>query len=437
MSFRLRLTLLASLAVAVAIVGTSALVYYTYRHQLMRQVDTELKSSLTVPAFKTTVVRGLLARPPGNVALAYGPPKSLVEPKSGVAVQVRVRGAATPSKVFLEKHPPSISTEQVGKVPYRVLYAKLPNAEVKVSRSLADVDRSLGRLRWLLALISLGGIGVAAVLGLVVSGAALGPLRRLTEKTERIVETGDLSERVGQPGRDEISRLSNRLDELLATLESSLETQRQLVADASHELRTPLATLRANVELLAGPNTLDSHERAELVADVRDELEGMSDLVAELVELARGEEPDVARCEFRLDEVVKTAVDRAARRANGVSFRTELDPVTISGVPDRAERAVSNLLDNARKWSPAGETVDVSVREGIVEIRDRGPGIDEEDAPLVFNRFYRSATARGMPGAGLGLSIVKQIADAHGGEVTVDRAAGGGTVFRLRLSPTP
>jgi two-component system sensor histidine kinase MprB len=223
---------------------------------------------------------------------------------------------------------------------------------------------------------------------------------------------------------------------LLATLEASLRTQRQLVADASHELRTPIATLRANFEVLADPGALDLNERSEVLIDVRDELESMTALVGELVELARGEEFDIEPREFRLDEVVSEAVGRAARRAPELSFRTRLEPSLVTGVPERVERAVTNLLDNARKWSPAGATVDVAVHDGLVEVRDRGPGIADEDLPLVFNRFYRSAKARGMPGAGLGLAIVKQIADAHGGNVMVDEAPGGGALLRLQLSPT-
>ncbi len=299
-----------------------------------------------------------------------------------------------------------------------------------------EIDRNLSHLRFLLVLISLGGIGVAALLGAAVSRTAVAPLRRLTETTERIIDTGDLSERTGQRGRDEVSRLSGRLDELLATLEASLRTQRQLVADASHELRTPIATLRANFEVLADPGALDLNERSEVLIDVRDELESMTALVGELVELARGEEFDIEPREFRLDEVVSEAVGRAARRAPELSFRTRLEPSLVTGVPERVERAVTNLLDNARKWSPAGATVDVAVHDGLVEVRDRGPGIADEDLPLVFNRFYRSAKARGMPGAGLGLAIVKQIADAHGGNVMVDEAPGGGALLRLQLSPT-
>lgn len=162
----------------------------------------------------------------------------------------------------------------------------------------------------------------------------------------------------------------------------------------------------------------------------------MTALVGELVELAQGEELDVAPTEFRLDEVVRAAVDRAARRTQTVAFRAELEPTTVRGVPERVERAVDNLLDNARKWSPAGETIDVSVRNGVVEVRDRGPGIAAEDQPLVFNRFYRSVKARGTPGAGLGLAIVKQVADAHNGTVGVDEAPGGGAVLRLSLLPS-
>ncbi len=263
------------------------------------------------------------------------------------------------------------------------------------------------------------------------SSRAVAPLRRLTETTERIVETGDLSRRIGHRGRDEISRLSRRLDELLGTLDASLSAQRQLVADASHELRTPIATLRANFELLANPGALDEHERAELLSDAGSELESMTTLVGELVELARGEERDAFAREFRLDEVVKGAVERAARRSPALAFRTRLEPSLIVGVPERVDRAVANLLDNARKWSPAGSTVDVEVRDGLVEVRDHGPGIASEDRPLVFNRFYRSAAARGMPGAGLGLAIVKQIAEAHGGTVAVDGEPGGGAILRL------
>ena len=446
MSFRLRLTVLAAAAVAVAIVGTSFVVYYTDRHELMSQVDSDLSSSLALPKLNAVVVGSIsgFAQLPGNLALgrrpyAKGmalptPPGAfkLVLPRSSTAVQVTVlkrqAGASSvgPRSRFI--------TTTVKGVPMRMLSISSGNQVVTIARSLLDVNHNLSRLKWLLGFISLGGIGAAAILGALVSGRAVAPLRRLTESTERIVETGDLSERTGQRGRDEISRLSIRLDELFASLEMSLRTQRQLVADASHELRTPITTLRANIGLLAHPGALDESERAEMLADVEAELEAMTILVGELVELARGEEPDVVPREFRLDEVVQSVVDRTAKRAPTVSFRTQLEPSVIVGIPERVERAISNLLDNARKWSPSGAIVDVAVHDGLVEVRDRGPGIAAEDLPLIFNRFYRSPAARGMPGAGLGLAIVKQIADAHGGSVTVDQASGGGALLRLQLS---
>jgi two-component system sensor histidine kinase MprB len=451
MSFRLRLTALTALAVAVAVAGTSFVVYYTDRSELLGQIDADLNSTL-----KSRVSPGRLC--PGQVRTAKAPTRStkgaqrrtnakeqFSASSSVVCVSNRLlilrgslRGVVVSVRLLKRAVPNATKTPRFVTVgSSRVLTLDLPDRTTRISASLSDMNHNLAHLRWLLAFISLGGIGVAALLGALVSGRAIAPLRRLTETTERIVETGDLSERTGQRGRDEISRLSTRLDELLAHLESSLSAQRQLVADASHELRTPIATLRANVELLADPRKLDKKERAELVADVRDELESMTALVGELVELARGEEPDIAPSEFRLDEVVQTVVDRMARRAPKLSFRTQLEPSVVTGVQERIERAVSNLLDNARKWSPEGETVDVAVKNGVVEVRDHGPGIAEEDLSLVFNRFYRSASARGMPGAGLGLAIVKQIADAHGGSVTAERAPGGGSVLRLRLSPTP
>jgi two-component system sensor histidine kinase MprB len=437
MTFRLRLTVLTALAVAAAVVGTSFVVYYTDRSQLVNQVDAELRASLNVPKVAAFVKGGpgftvSAGRRSGNVT-------QVVLPGSLKAVQLMFRArAGRPPQELPAIGPKALafSTQRIGNADWRVLTMSSANVQAEVRTPLLDVERNLRHLRWLLLLISLGGIGAAAILGALVSRRAVAPLRRLTTTTERILETGDLSARTGQRGRDEISRLSVRLDELLASLDASLRTQRQLVADASHELRTPIATLRANVELLADPGALGWDERTELLDDVREELEAMTTLVGELVELARGEEVDVPTRAFRLDELVLSGVERAARRAPRVSFRTEVQPSIVTGIPERVERAVANLLDNAAKWSPAGEVVEVSVRDGVVEVRDHGPGISAEERTLVFNRFYRSAAARTMPGAGLGLAIVKQIADAHGGTVTIGAPDGGGASLRLQLSST-
>jgi two-component system sensor histidine kinase MprB len=451
MSFRLRLTVLVSFAVAVAIAGTSCLVYVTYKHELYNQVDNQLSAATTQQPISVAVRESGTLRGSGPAFYAKGGPATqllkrrsgqIVLPGSGQALEFSIGpgpgkgggNVTVGAGKAIAVRSPHFTNKVIKGVHSRVMTFALAGKRVQIARPLEEVDRSLAHLRWLLLVISLAGIGVAALLGAFVARRAVAPLRRLTETTEQIVETGDLSRRVAPKGRDEISRLGTRLDELLGTLETSLRTQRQLVADASHELRTPIATLRANVELLAEPGSLEPSERADLLVDVQEELEAMTTLVGELVELARGEEQDVAPTDFRLDEVVQSAVDRAARRAPAVAFRTELEPSTVRGVPERVERAVANLLDNARKWSPAGGTVDVAVADGAVEVRDHGPGIAAEDRPLVFNRFYRSAAARGMPGAGLGLAIVKQIADAHGGSVRVDSGPDGGAILRLQLS---
>lgn len=428
MTFRMRLSVLTSVAAAVALVGASVVVYYTYRHDLLREADRQLAAGL---AQATSGVTSVVNLPPTTKATSFRE----VLPGSSVAVVVHITPVRSPPAYDPAVGEHRYSTETIGGVPVRRLTLVGSDPAISLTRSLADVSQSLSRLRWLLAVACLGGIGLALLLATIVAGRAIAPLRRLTEAAERITRSGELSERTGQRGRDEVSRLSRQLDALLASLEESLQKQRQLVADASHELRTPLASLRANIGLLVRRDELEANELEDLVADVEEELDSITTLVSELVELAQGEESDGELAEFQLDEVVRSAVDRVARRTKKVAFRTELEPTTVFGMRDRVERAVENLLDNARKWSPAGETVEVSIRDGVLEVRDRGPGIDPVDAPLVFNRFYRSVRARGTPGAGLGLAIVKQVADAHHGNVTVADAPGGGAILRVSFSP--
>jgi two-component system sensor histidine kinase MprB len=209
-----------------------------------------------------------------------------------------------------------------------------------------------------------------------------------------------------------------------------VKAQRQLVADASHELRTPLASLRTNIEVLAGGKRLPGEERRKLLADVIGQVEELSALVGALVELDPDAPPELE--DVRLDEVVASAVERARLHAPGVAFRTELEESVVRAAPAELDRAVSNLLDNAAKWS---NSVDVRVTGAEVVVRDHGPGIADEDLPHVFDRFYRAASARHLPGSGLGLSIARQVARSHGGDVTAENAPGGGALFRLHLQP--
>jgi two-component system sensor histidine kinase MprB len=224
---------------------------------------------------------------------------------------------------------------------------------------------------------------------------------------------------------------------MLAALEDAIETQRRFVADASHELRTPLTSMQTNLDVLRRPAAsvqLDSESRERLLDDLQREAHEMRDLIGGLLELARGDDPRLQREPVQLDELVENSVERARSRFPKISFDATLEPTTVDGSPDRLERAVWNLLENAGKWSPDGQTVEVRLSGGELTVRDHGPGIAAEDRPLVFDRFYRSADARSMPGSGLGLAIVREVADAHDGTVSADEAPGGGTLMRLRLN---
>jgi two-component system sensor histidine kinase MprB len=309
-----------------------------------------------------------------------------------------------------------------------------PEGAVQVARPLTEVDSVLDRVLIALAAVGVGGIALAALLGALVARTALRPIAGFTRRTEEISAAADVSERMEVVGRDELARLAQSFNTTLDALERAVESQRQLVADASHELRTPIASLRANIQTLEHAERLPPDELRSLRDDVVAELDELTALVADVVELARGTRRDEALDDVRLDELVETLVERARRRAGkSVVYETELEPALVSGEPDRIARAISNLLDNARKWSPDGGTVEVALKGGTLVVRDHGPGFAEEDLPHVFERFYRAKDARGMPGSGLGLAIVRQIAEAHGGAVEAANAPGGGASIRVRF----
>jgi two-component system sensor histidine kinase MprB len=279
----------------------------------------------------------------------------------------------------------------------------------------------------------MGGVLLAAALGMLVARASLAPVRRLTNVVERIARTRDLTQRVSSDTDDELGRLAVQFNVMLAALEESQRAQRQLVADASHELRTPLTSLRTNLELLARGHIADPAEREQVMRDLVGQMERLSTLVSDLIDLARDEKAQLVVEEVRLDEVAREAIDEMRLRYPQVRFELEAQESTINGVRSRVLRAVTNLLDNAGKWSPPQGVVEVAVREGEITVRDHGPGITPEDATHVFDRFWRAPTARALPGSGLGLAIVKDVAETHGGRVTVEQPSGDGAFFRLRL----
>jgi two-component system sensor histidine kinase MprB len=307
---------------------------------------------------------------------------------------------------------------------------------VQLLRSLTEVDETLGTLRLSLGVLSLVAVAIAAGVGWVASRAAVRPVTQLTVTAEHVARTRDLSRRIAQHGDDEVGRLAATFNEMLAALDASQRSQRQLVADASHELRTPLTSLRTNLEVLAA-DRLPPADRERLRADLVTQLEEFTELVGDLVDLARDEEPgQEPATDLRFDDLVAAAVARARSHAPGIEFTCDLAPTVVSGVAARLDRAVANLLGNAAKFSPPGGVVEVRVRGGELTVRDHGPGIAPEALPHVFDRFYRAPEARSQAGSGLGLAIVRQVAQAHRGTVSAANARGGGAVLRLALPAT-
>jgi len=311
----------------------------------------------------------------------------------------------------------------------------LGDGAVQVARPLGEVDSVLHRVLLILIAMSAGGIALGAGMGGGVARAALAPVRRFTSGTERIATSGDISRRMDVEGDDELARLARSFNATLDELEQSVEAQRHLVADAGHELRTPIASLRANIQVLEEADRLPPGELAALRSDIVSELDELTALVADIVELARGTKAGEAEVDdVRLDLVVDQLVERTRRRAGRqVSFDLDLEPTLLRAQQERIARAVSNLIDNARKWSPPGGLVEVRLHDGELSVRDHGPGFQQADLPHVFDRFFRSDRARSMPGSGLGLAIVRQAAEAGGGWVEASNPPGGGALVRVNF----
>jgi two-component system sensor histidine kinase MprB len=434
-SLRRRIAFTAAAAVAVAIALGSVVAYVVVRDTLRSQIDRSLESPLHDD--QTFSVRV----PPGGSDPLESPPVLIQRIEgdrliSGTpGARARLGDPKAAQEVGEGKRPPFFADTHIGGVHVRYFTAPGPGGTaVQVARPMEEVDDSLRRLRVALGVVALAGIALAAFLGRFATRHAVRPVTELTETAEHVARTRDLSRRIQAEGEDELARLAASFNTMLEALEDSQRAQRQLVADASHELRTPLTSLRTNLEVLGSPRELPVGDRERLRTDVVAQLTEMTELVGDLVELARDAEPAADPPEpVRLDELVAAAVERAQRHASGVAFATELEPCVVTGSRARLDRAVANLLDNAAKWSPQDATVDVRLRDGELTVRDRGPGIADEDLPHVFDRFYRAAAARGRTGSGLGLAIVRQVADLHEGTVTAEAAPGGGALLRLAL----
>jgi two-component system sensor histidine kinase MprB len=443
LTLRARVALLVAATAGFAVAAVSLAGYLSMRMELFRELDTSLVArAQRVAALQQTHPETLQTGPSVSllasqvdlcfvsvafnqvVCTAQGLTKLV---QSGPEVEV-ARGASNQS----------LRTLTVGHTRYRVVAVPVgEDVALVLAESTRDTQTTLDDLGLVLLFVGIGGIVVAAVAGLLVARAGLRPVERLTKAAERVGRTGELTP-IEVEGPDELGRLARSFNEMLAAVATSRALQRQLVADAGHELRTPLTSLRTNLDLLAqsdaaGDRGLAAADREALLLDVRAQVEELSGLVADLVELARDDRPTSSTEELDLAAIVERAIERVRRRAPGVSFVVDLHGWLVVGEATGLERAVTNLLDNAVKWSPPEGQVHISLRDGRLSVTDSGPGIADADLPFVFDRFYRSTDARGMPGSGLGLAIVRQAAERHGGSVSAGHAPTGGALLVLDL----
>lgn len=426
MSFRKRLIVLTGLAIAIAVSALSVAVWVVAKHEMYSQLDT----SLGVQAAQSLQAdHGPFGGGPANTATigADGDRHGAAIPVTAGALAV-AQGKSHSAYSFN-------TTIQGVRWRERVFPLNSPNGGAIVAvQPLDPTTHALGRIRFWILLIGGTGIAAAAALAAFVATAALRPVQRLTLAAETVAATGDLSERVEVHGADELGRLAARFNTMLVALQESVGRQRRLVADASHELRTPLTAARTNVDLVR-EGKLPEEEVRHALDEASIELDSLTSLVSDLVELARGEERKLRVEEVALDDLVTGAVERAQARAPHAVFVTSLSASQVHADPVLLERAISNLLDNAVKYSPPGTPIEVSVRDGQVVVADQGPGVAAEDLPRIFDRFYRAAAARSKPGAGLGLAIVREAAEAHGGSATVESSPRGAR-FTITLPAT-
>jgi two-component system sensor histidine kinase MprB len=447
MSLRGRLTVMAA-AIVGAILALGAVVcFLAMRSELRSQVDDSLRAQGEL------VSATQRSRPPLNRRVPAPPrtrggaaPFTQVLDASGKVVrrtstELRLPVTAADRAVASGAREQLLRDRQAGGIHLRVLTLHLSRGgAIQLARSLESADQALSRLRVVLIALVIGGTLLALALARVFVRRAIAPIRQLTDATEHIEATGDLARRVTTARNDEVGQLASRfngmldrLQQIQQALEQSTTAQRQLVADASHELRTPIASLRTNIEVLQVSHAGATGDEAALMTDVVEQLEELSSVVSDLIELARGDMPQHATEEVELDAVVNEALTRARRHAPTIEFDDHVEPSTVEGSPERIGRAINNVLDNAAKFSPPGSVVEVVSSDRTVTVRDHGPGVALEELPHLFDRFYRGKGNASINGSGLGLAIVKQVVESHGGSVEAEPTTGGGLQVVLRF----
>ncbi|MFH9860113.1 ATP-binding protein [Streptomyces sp. NPDC017202] len=458
---RARLSMLVAAAVAFAVAAVSVTCWFIVQGKLYEQVDGDLRKMVAQPRLDDQIENVLRTCPqdtqpnPGYLGNSYF---QIVTANDTVCVNSysagKVKVSAADRKVIANAddsadgvfHDGTADNGEAVRVLTLPVQTNAGPVALVLATPLKSTEKTLNDLALVLLLVS--GIGVlgAGAAGLAVARAGLRPVDKLTEAVEHVARTEDLGIRipVEDDSEDEVARLSRSFNSMTASLASSRELQQQLIADAGHELRTPLTSLRTNIELLTRSEEtgrpLPEADRKALLASVKAQMTELAALIGDLQELSRSEGQRGERVQVvSLEDTVESALRRARLRGPELTITAALDPWYVRAEPATLERAVVNVLDNAVKFSPRGGCVEVALSDGVLTVRDHGPGIPEDELPYVFDRFWRSPSARALPGSGLGLSIVARTVREAGGEITVARAEGGGTLVTVRLpgAPTP
>ncbi|MFJ3520699.1 ATP-binding protein [Streptomyces sp. NPDC090131] len=459
-SLRSRLTLLGTIAVALAVTASAIASWVATRQQLTDQLDSNLTSVQASPGYVQALLHSCgTQQPPGSATVDGSPTPYTVQ-----VVTADGTVCTAPGKSPIKVHADDVavargiamtalhdSTAEDG-IAMRVATSRQdvqpgrtaqPFA-ISIAQPLTVVDDPLRIL--LLILLGVAGIGVvgAATAGLAIARAGLRPIERLTRTVEHISRTSDLSIEIPVDGEDEINRLAQSFNAMTAALATSRNMQQQLIADAGHELRTPLTSLRTNIELLIRSEetgrVLPPDVRSELLASVKEQVTELASLITDLQELSRQANLTSVDRTLQIEplhEIAARAVKRSKLRGPGLTFTENIEPWYVRGDAHSLERAIVNLLDNAVKFSAADGEVHISLEDGVLNVRDHGPGLSQEDLVHAFDRFWRSPSARSLPGSGLGLSIVSQTAAQVGGTAALANAPDGGAVATLRIPGAP
>ena len=448
MSFRNRLALLLGVFVSVLITVTSLAIFRVVDRSLHSQVDSFLQDRVSSVSARLESSRdelffgGRRFRDPLGEALLdtrFDVMSQVIDtsgravytigefelPITGIDVEIAQGGA------------PKFRDVELAGVSHRMYVVPIEGGgALQLGREIEEISESLTRIRGWLIGVGAALVTLAILVSWLLARLVTAPLRQLSSAANEVATTGSLDISIHQSGASEVRSLAASLNTMLLRIRQSFERERQFVQDASHELRTPLTSLRVNTELLERPE-INADEREKILSDIRAEVDSLTAISTELATLAVDQRAIEEPMDVDLADITEIVVDRVCRRTGRslmVTNTTSMNESQIVAVRlSQFERALTNLLDNAVKFSPEVCQIEVNIDGKSVEVVDHGPGIDDTEKERVFTRFYRSHSTRSLPGSGLGLAIVKQFADDHDATVRVTDTPGGGATFQLRF----